>query len=331
MADIFDTSRYSDIIKSSGIYSREEIQQARYTKFARFGKILDPFTRLNNTTEYLFFVKPDLHIMDGASGRLNPELENEPFFVELLYRYPDVISQLQRSSRNDSQPFAQLLSFHVNSGLDLPSVSASTMDTPATIFGTAYEYRQDGESSDENHQFSLEFTDTKYLEVYMFFKAYEEYHKLKKYGSVTPPDIDKYIVGKVLHNVMGVFKFLVAEDMETIVYYAYAWGVMPLSVPREAFSSAEFDGGITFSVDFKAAFIDDMDPLILNDFNNLTAPLCNGKPDIPIYDIGIDEDTKEMNGKGRINGILPTTAYVAEDVAPTIDYNGKSKYKLKWR
>ena len=72
----------------------------------------------------------------------------------------------------------------VSSGLDLPSLSATTVSTPTNAFGTSYDYRWTSEASDDNHQFSLEFKDTKWLDVYNFFKAYEEYqimkHHLKK-------------------------------------------------------------------------------------------------------------------------------------------------------
>lgn len=315
------------VLRGSGIYTRDEIMDLKYNKFSRFGTAIDPYGAMPNVVEYLFFVKPDLHILDTNTLQLNSELSSEPFFMDLYERYPDVIRQLQSSAYKDisKQPFSTLLSHAVSGTLDLPEVTLNTMDNPSTIYGTSYDYLQDGEQSDEKFDFSLEFLDSKYLEVYHFFKAYAEYQKLKKYGKVTPPDINKYVVNKVLHNTMGIYKFLVStDDFSTIVHYSYIWGVMPISVPRNAFGDNSYTDGLKYSISFKSAFIEDMDPLILVDFNNLTKGLWDGLGEagnVPIYDT-----TNKF-----INGDFVKCAHVVTDTTPGIDYNGKLKYKLIWR
>lgn len=378
------------LMNSVGIYSKSDIESARYSRYSRFGRVLDPYGRLNDTREYLFFVKPDLHIcvvdfdsdspsnvykvggyndsysyseLIGHHGlKLNPQLNNNAYFVDLIDRYPDVIKELQDGINKGSTAdhFSHLLSFSVNSGLDIPGQEASTLDNPSTIFGTNYEYLKDSESSDENPSFSLEFVDTKRLEVYHFFKAYAEYHIARKSGLVTPPSAN-YWKYKRLHNTMGIYKFLVAEDMETIIYWAYFWGVYPISVPRESFSDAAFQDGLTFSVNFKAAFVEDMNPLILNSFNQLMSPLIKDKNDwLPTiyqsysadryldgrsrsYKSNLDDivgrteyvstdstgkkyTTYYNGGTDRINGTLPRAALVDPNV-----YNNESpKYRLRW-
>lgn len=273
-----------DMFNSVGLYSSEQIAQSKYTSYSRFGRVLDPHNKLNDTREYLFFVKPDLHICYNESAystfyngsrpgdlvnglAINPQLQDNIYFTWLIARHPEVVKQLQYSL-DKKNPFAQLLSFTVSNNLDLPSVDSSTLDTPNTIFGSNIEYLKDSETSDENPSFSLEFVDSKKLEVYHFFKAYSEYHKVRKSGKVTPPHPDYYQY-KRLHNTMGIFKFLVDEDMETIRYYAYYWGVFPTNVPREAFSDPNFENGLTFTINFKAAFVEDNDPRILGHFNEL--------------------------------------------------------------
>ena len=173
------------LLNSVGIYSKTDINNARYHRYSRFGRVIDPYGRLNDTREYLFFVKPDLHIcavdFDTTSSTnvykiggydqtsysnliindgliLNPQLNGNAYFNDLIRRYPDVIRELQdgldKSSSADH--FSHLLSFSVNSGLDIPGAEASTLDNPATMFGTSYEYLKDSEASDENPSFSLE-------------------------------------------------------------------------------------------------------------------------------------------------------------------------------
>ena len=352
-----DANLGDSTFNSVGIYSSDDINENKYKKYSRFGRVLDPHNKLNDTREYLFFVKPDLHIcynehatniygkLDksesfSANGlTLNPQLQDNPYFVWLISKRPEVAKQLQYSL-DKADPFCNLLSFTVNNSLDLPSVDSSTLDTPNTIFGSNIEYLKDSETSDENRDFSLEFVDSKKLEVYHFFKAYSEYHKVRKSGLVTPPD-QVYYQYKMLHNIMGVFKFLVDEDMETIRYYAYYWGVFPTNVPREAFSDPSFDNGLSFSINFKSAFIEDNDPRILLHFNDLMTKRIGvvdlAKKDwMPIvkqnfvkgvsnYEPALDtlrQDNVTSGGTALINGELARGAYV--------DMRGGGEFKLRW-
>lgn len=359
-----------DSLSAYGLYSKEVINTAKFNNYSRFGRVIDPYGRLNDTREYLFFVKPNLHILAGSKteeGRveytanglsLNPELNNNRYFRDLIYRHPDVVRSLTKNApgSRSGDPFCHLLSFTVNSSLDIPSSEFTTMDLPATMLGTSYEYLGNAEASDENPSFSLEFLDNKYLDTYHFFRAYDEYQTVRKSGLVTPPGED-YWRYKRLHNTMGVYKFLVAEDMETIIYYAYFWGVYPVSVPREAFSDPAFPEGLTFSVNFKAAFFEDLDPRILESFNRLMDPLVPNKdnwlPTIyqsyavdningiyhtykanldnmntPIVDGNNNPVTNKykVGGSARINGTLPRAAYVDDRIMN----NEKPKYRLRW-
>ena len=226
------------------------------------------------------------------------------------------------------------------------------------MYGTSYNYLLDSAGSDEGYEgISLEFVDDKELDVYHFFKAYSEYHIARKSGLVTPPSTDYYTYRR-LHNTMGVYKFIVAEDMETIIYYAYLWGLFPTSCPREAFSDPNFSDGLTFSVNFEAAFIEDMNPTILYQFNKLMLngalkgvnkdkwlPVIkqNRKSDIITgikgnhgYDPSIGYGAREQKVAGmnyqigstdQIDGTLPRGALVD---GRTINNEAKPKYRLRW-
>lgn len=353
--DIFTGGFCSDkkvksIMNSNNLYNRSDIEW--YTKFNRFG-CLDPYNSLTNTREYLFFTKPDLHICEPGTGQMNPELNNNSFFTELFNRYPSVISQLQESAGifgasgeyGDNYPFMNVLSNSVKNTMDMPEISSGMVDNAATLYGTSIEYRGDGFSSDEKHDFSLEFEDTKYLELYHLFKAYEEYERLKNVGLITPPNIDfapvdeesgycysYYIKNKVLHDQFAIYKFIVDEDYETIIYYAVAQGVTIKSVPREAFSDIKPDGGLRYSVNFVAQFVFDMEPWILTNFNaliNRKMGYDNSTPTyLPVYNFN----------EGRVDGRWAVSPYIVRKLQS--DYNpgvwlGPSSmmydYKLKWR
>ena len=387
-----------DLMNSVGLYSKEDIEDLRFHKYSRFGRVLDPYGKLNDTREFLFFVKPDLHIcvndsLDNddddrknntpsvytiggydqlstsdlfkANGLyMNPQLDNNQYFMDLIDKHPQIVYELQDglSSGGSADHFSHLLSSAVSSNLSLPGSEATTMTTGSTMFGTHLEYLKDSEAPDENPEFSLEFVDNKYLDVYHFFKAYSEYHKARKSGLVTPPSMSYYQY-KRLHNVMGIYKFLVAEDMETIIYWAYFWGVFPITAPRDAFSDSGFQEGLTFSINFKAAFMDDMNPTILQQFNNLMAPLVKDvnnwipvvkqsySPDIiqgvthsydpnldnvtaPAYFTSQNKDANTMRtiyypngGSSRIDGRLARAALVD---GRQVNNETRRKYRLRW-
>lgn len=310
----------SDLIRSNGLIKRSPDEF--YNKFARF-QYLDPYNRLNTTREYVFFTKPDLNIYRSNSTTLNTEqgsggVGGLPIFQSASKTIPEVLQQLQYSS-NTRYPFVNILSNSKKSNLELPSISAgSDIETSANLYGTTMAYRNTSFISDENFEFSMEFEDTKFLEVYMFFKLYDEYERKKIYGIVSPPT-DAYVVNRILHDQMSVFKFIVGEDGETIIFFAKLYGVYPKSVPREAFSDMPEDGNLRFSVQFHATFVEDMDPLILTDFNILSRTIrSSGKP-ADIYNADL---------AGSIGDWYS---------APYIESSKSSKgpnaiqYKLKWR
>lgn len=311
---------FKKLINSAAIYDRSQIEW--YTKFNRFG-CLDPFNNVTHTREYIFFTKPDLHILDGSSSTaiLNPELKGIPLWEDAFKRYYDVLLQLQYSANSPKNVFVNLLSNSVKISLDLPTINANEIETSENIYGTHMTYRRSSITTDEQFDFSLEFEDTKYLEVYMWFRLFDEYCKLKDLGMVSPVN-QNYIINKWLHDQMSVYKFIVGEDGETLLYWAKLWGVFPKGAPREAFSDlTTLTSGLRLNVSFKAQFVDDMDPTILADLNtstldNLQLPAASQI--LPLYDKDICAVSGEWAG-------LP---FVVKD-SKVINTN--AIYKLKWR
>jgi hypothetical protein len=172
---------------------------------------------------------------------------------------------------------------------------------------------------------------------------WSEYSNLKDIGSVTPPgkiSLNPYRLNRLLHDQIGIFKFVVDEDMETIIYYAYLTGCFPKSVPRGSFGNLN-PGNITYSIDWHAQFVEDMNPLILLHFNMLMRKelgiyqVKSGSPNVyanklndktirenykwvPIY----NEDKGEINGGWRDH---PIVCKVADKGIPT-----GYRYLLKW-
>lgn len=301
-----DQNKVNKIIKNSIITDAGEWGR----RFNRY-QLGTPYFGVTNTREYLFFTKPDLHIMNSGVNinELNPELANRYFWIEMRQRYRRVISDLQASAarsnnERDGHIFIPMLTNAVNSSLELPSSTADTTETGSTIYGTNIQYRKGSHKSDENYDFSLDFIDMPGLDVYHFFKMWDEYENLKDLGVVSPPTFtekvnriysynqkknkDKnskekytstndttkntglYRSNKILHDQIAIYKFVVdGADGETIIHYSKLIGCFPKSVPRDAFSNFKGEGLIQYSVDWHAQFVEDMNPEIIIEFNAL--------------------------------------------------------------
>lgn len=313
-------SELHDLLNSNGIFRREDMQD--FDRFYIFPRN-DPYKMLGTTREYIFITKPDLHIFDAENvGTLNPEIGNDPFFVDLMdrgYQY-SVLSNLQLSAKNGRyNPFIPMFTNYKTTNLDLSPINAGDIDTAANAFGTKIYYRRPTDTSNEECEFSLEFKDTKYLDCYLWFKAYDIYEQRKYQGIVSPAN-PNYVFNKVLSDQMTVFKFIVGEDGESLLYWACIWGCYPKNVPRDSFSDMPTDGQLKFTVNWHGAFQDDMDPLIIIHFNQLSSQMrVSGEKQIELYDT-------------KIQGITQKAAYRPYILGPlkSLMKSDYRDYKLVW-
>ena len=308
---------------SNNLFEETDLRKGIFTKRYRYG-IINPYHSLTTCREFLFFTKPDLNIYERDEAGIpktviRDELRSYRYWTDLENRYPEVLGCLQSSKQitaNDVgnsviDPFNQLLANMVQSNLDVPGISAEMIETPSNMYGVNFQYRNSSEASDDGFDFSLEFKDTKYLPVYHFFRAYEEYERLKHHGVVGP--WIGYIRQKVLHDQYSIYKFLVDEDMETIIYYAKYYGVKSKSLPRDTFNNVNFDNGLSYSIDFNAAFVEDMNPEILIDFNTVAYNYWNTRK----YFVDV------YNNKTDSADLTPAKAAIV-----TVEQAGQSTYDI---
>ena len=312
-------------VKDDGLFvgtsPSSTLRNKSFNSFSKFG-YLDPYNRMPGfTKEVLFFTKPDLHIYSSKKDVLYTGVANSPFFMDLADKWPEVISEMKKKKeKGKKSPFMHLLHNRVRDTLDLPDISSNDIDISANMYGNDYTYRGSSEPSDDQFTFNLEFEDNKYLDVYMLFRAYEEYERYKKLGLVMP--MHRYISRKVLHDQISIFKFTLADDFSTILHYAKLWGCYPTGLPRSVFGSTDFSSsGLTLSVPWKCAFVEDMNPLILTDFNDLMSGYSNSKNKI-----------SNVLPNGRINKTdWADGAYIVQQHANPNDSNSRYVYKLEWR
>lgn len=320
--DINFSTSSSDIKKvmhSNALYDRYEMDWCN--KFSRYG-ILDPYNTLTGTKEYIFITKPDLPILDTITGNVNKILENNTFFARNVPRYKDIANQLQSSYKMGINPFMAVLSNAVTSSLDMPGITSEMIETASNTFGTRISYRGTSMKSDEDFDFSLEFEDTKNLDIYMLFKMWDEFEKLKWDGAIDITKADtaghwiNYAINKILYDQVTVYKIVVADDGYRIVYWARIVGCVPISIPREAFSNMEEASQQKITVGWKGHFVRDMDPLILHHFNRMIDLYhYDERARIPLFDMD----------NHMINGEWATIPYIKFQTN-----NGKVDYFLTW-
>jgi hypothetical protein len=326
--DVYQSNYFRSLFGSYDIRSRQEIRNNLFTKTYRFG-LMNPYGAISTGREFLFFTKPDLNIYayNSQNGSVNPNALNEnlrniPFWQDLFTYKRRIIDQLEDSAVSSGDRFNHLLQNQCSSNLEISALEATMVDTPQNMFGVGFSYRGSSESSDDNPSFSLEFKDNRWLDTYTFFKAYEEYEKLKAHGLIRPKA--EYAINKIVHDQFSIYKFIVDEDMETIIYYGKMYGVVPTSLPRDTFGSPTFDGGLSYNVSFKAAFYEDMIPDVLADFNALSRQYFSAQPySIPIYNKVLD----------NIDSRPASAAYVLVDKESPRAKNSPNGYiyKLCWK
>lgn len=332
------TPSFEGLAHANNIFSRNEIYNKStnplFNKTWRFG-LLNPYGSISTSREFLFFTKPDLHIVqrDDFDGHLINQLAvglSSGFWQDVFNNKKRLIEVLQASyGDHKDDPFNHLLQNMVNSNLETPSLQAPTVETASNMYGVNFSYRGSSEESDDGPEFSLEFKDDRWLNVYNYFRIYEEYETAKHHGAVRP--YKKYIQDKIIHDQIAIYKFIVAEDMETIIYYGKYYGAMPTSLPRDVFNADNFDNGLSFPISWKAAFYEDMRPEILEDFNILGQKW---------WDYNDPAKNKKAYNLDVFNNILDRTDNRTATAAHIyIDYSSPMAqmspdgyvYRLKWR
>lgn len=280
----FYVNNMNSVMHRNGFFSTGEDDW--YNAVNRFSWV-DHRNHIHYNREYLFFTKPDLYLMDGSSlqdAQLSHPLKDVPIFIDAYQNHREVLGQLQYSINDINgrpTPFMFLLTNAVTSKLDLPGISAESQESTSNIYGTSITYRTHSLKSDNGYDFTLSFNDTKTLEVYTLAKIYDEYIRMNKTGQIdvlgdhaqdpkSKANIYKdYIINRVIPEQFSIYKFLIADDGETIVYYAKATGCYITDVPRAEFGDPS-DGPVKLSLSFHANFIEDNNPLILTEFNNVS-------------------------------------------------------------
>lgn len=279
-------SELRKLMRANGVYEASDMLY--WSTFYRFPRI-DPFNYVDGLKEYDFFTKPDLPLL--SSGNLTSEANNIPYFRYLYntgYIYT-VLENLCYSNGNTAAcPFIRILSNRRSSNIDIPDIMVDELESAQNMYGTRILYPKSSMQSDENIDFSVEFEDTRYLEIYNLFKTWDIYRQLKWLGLIHPSQT--YIENKILYDHIAVYKFLVDNDGETILHFSKWTGVFPKTISRSSFSEVPQGGPLKVTIGFKlSGWFEDQSPNILSDFNGLIGnwlgkDVLDNPKEVPIWD-----------------------------------------------
>lgn len=317
-SDMADEAELLKTMRAQGIFQESDMKYN--TDFYPMRRI-DPYNMVEGTREIVFFTRPSLPLMD-SSDWISTEVDGTPYFHNLATTgYLHVLSDLSFGVSNDTCPFFHILTNRITSNIDVPDIAVDELETAQNMWGTKILYPKSSMSSDEGLDFTCEFEDTKYLEIYHTFKAWDLYRQGKWWGIFSPNE--SYIMNKILYDQISVYKFVLANDGERILHYSKWTGVFPKTISRSSFSDIPREGPLKINVGFKlSGWYEDMEPNIISDFNKLVQEWA-GSANIgssQIYDLWSDD----------IGMVSQDNVHFPFIVQGSEDRNGFKPYFFEW-
>lgn len=307
-------------LRANGIY---ELRDMNYnSSFYRFPR-WDPYHLVEGTKELVFFTKPDLPIL--SNGTLNSSAECNAAEVSLFESLYDLgygkttLTDLcfHNGLVDKDCPFIRILTNRISASVDIPDIRVDSLESAQNMYGTKLYYPKSSMGSDENIEFSVEFEETNHLEIYYLFKAWDYFRRLCWLG-VMRPDIN-YILNKVLCDHISVYKFILDNDGETILFCCKWTGVYPVSISRNSFGEVPEKGPLKMTIGFKqSGWFEDTDSSVIADFNALVSSWKWSYENMDMW----DNEIQAISGE---NVYIP---YIVQDTS--VNSDGYSKYLFRW-
>jgi len=226
-----------------------------------FDYIASPFA-------YIFFTKPDLNFSDEnlASDTSLLNFSKNEYGLDIMksltcspfYGMNDVGSGFIKVLTNTAENF------------DNSDVSFRTDTYVETFKGYKLQLPIDDVDSITAGTFSISYTEVSGIPITLLHKLWLDYMRGLRLGTIQPTE--NYRANKVIDFMCSVFYFELAEDGRHIEYYSKYTGVFPTSIPYSSFSwNVGENKTKKLSIQYAYNFKEDLNPEILEDFNQLTS------------------------------------------------------------
>lgn len=307
-----DFSRFEEVaMHNSNLFTPRELNSKRFTNFSRTN-ILDVWDS-SGVRVYNFFTKPDLHIFE-KNGVLNPVLEEaSDFFPDAIETHKGALESLQQTYVTPNNAYNYLLSNYVSNNIDFPGITSEVTMGNQNLYGINTFYQDCSRAQEYGFDFTVEFTDTSFLDTYKFFKAYQEYKNLQYEVDILPVK-PAYLFNSNRYKSFSLYK-IITDEVGQIKFWGKHTGIEPTSCPTDTIDSMDNSGDIRFTVTFKAFHSVTEKPWILNEINLLSQRAGFNGDVIPDYDKSISAASKEW----------PAVPIIVESTKL-----GRKVYLLKW-
>lgn len=311
------SSRFSKFVNTAmaneNILTKIDVDNVRFHNFAKV-PILDPWNQADMTRDYVFFTKPDLHIFSDAHLTINPALANTDYFPDMIETHPESLKSLQQTYISSSNAYNYLLSNYVSAPIDFPGKSSDTTLGNQNLYGINTFYQDNNRSGEYGYDFSVEFTDTMYHDVYTFFEAYQEYRNLQYEMDLLPVKTE-YARSRIRYRSFSVYKITV-DSANRILFYGKHIGVEPINNATDTIDSIASGETPRFTINFKAFHSVVNKPWILEEINRLSTNI-RGNVDV-------------LNEYDRDAGVANRTWPRFPLITTGEEAGGRKIYLLKW-
>lgn len=223
---------------------------------------------LNKTFAYVFFTRPDLHILDRNLKLIDSE--EQPLDIKYKYLYdnnPWCLKSLVKGG-NANHDFLVFLSNEAES-FEVNDTVIKTIEHGETYNGHKVIYGVADQESNAAGEMSIRYIDTVNLDVFKMHTAWVDYINKVSRGIFKP--WDEYLSGKVLDYACSCYYFLCGADGSTILYWQKLTGVFPINTGENNFS---WDSGTLLArpeinIKYMYSLRQSMDVFNLHEFNKL--------------------------------------------------------------
>lgn len=213
---------------------------------------------------HIFFVRPDCNILTGGDT-LTDNLKNNQTFSIAMKKSPLLVKELVYGNGSNHD---FMLSLSNKVGSFSPSDEYINTDTYGkTYTGYKIAYGKSNIDSKTAGNFSITYTDDRYLHVYELHKLWVEYISGVYRGEIIPKSAN--VINKILDYAGACYYILTAEDNETIIFWSKYYGVFPTIIPSEPFAwtKGSLIQNPELTIQYMYSFKEDYNPMSMVEFN----------------------------------------------------------------
>ena len=239
---------------------------------------------------YLFIVKPSCSITPDTINcsrflyHLSQHKQELTTGGDYLGQY--ILGQLNFNCDNrilTNAGYSPIIELLTNTAKEFtPSnTNLDTMSYAETPHGARHVYAKHDVSSTSSGTFSVNYIELEGEPILNLHKAWYEYIRLVREGTIVADP--KFLKTRTLDYPSAAYYFVVAPDGFTLQYWCKYTGVYPIELPYSAFAGRSSMDFPDVSINYQYIKKDDMDPIVLDEFNYLFGKSRTSRKQFPMY------------------------------------------------